>query len=415
MTADFFPAARRAARPALGKLMLAGAAAALLSGCEKPLDFDLRGNFGNALSTTDAAQKATAARPRADDRGVISYPGYQVAIARRGDTVVDVANRIGADPAALARYNGVKLDDKLRKDEVIALPTRVAEPSPATGAVATGPIQPPSNVDITTLAGGAIDRAQPAQVQTSSLDKKPQTGLEPTRHKVQRGETAYTIARLYGVSVRALAEWNGLGRDFDIREGQYLLIPVPDATAPKVQTAAAAPAAATAAATPPPGAGSPTPTPPSASKPLPRVSPPAAATPVAATPAPNLGKTQSKPAPASGGAMGFPVNGSIIREYSKGKTDGIDIQAAPGTPIKSAANGTVAAITSDADQVPIIVVKHPDNLLTVYANVDGITVKKGDAVKRGQSLAKIRSGNSNYVHFEVRKGFDSVDPMPYLR
>jgi murein DD-endopeptidase MepM/ murein hydrolase activator NlpD len=64
--------------------------------------------------------------------------------------------------------------------------------------------------------------------------------------------------------------------------------------------------------------------------------------------------------------------------------------------------------------VPIVVVKHPDNLLTVYANVDGITVKKGDTVKRGQNIAKIRDGDSNYVHFEVRKGFNSVDPMPYL-
>lgn len=112
--------------------------------------------------------------------------------------------------------------------------------------------------------------------------------------------------------------------------------------------------------------------------------------------------------------MGFPVNGSIIREYSKGKNEGIDISAAPGTAIKAAANGTVAAITASADKVPIVVVKHPDNLLSVYANVSGITVSKGDSVKRGQTIAKIRSGESNYVHFEVRKGFNSVDPMPYV-
>ena len=65
-------------------------------------------------------------------------------------------------------------------------------------------------------------------------------------------------------------------------------------------------------------------------------------------------------------------------------------------------------------QVPIIVVRHPDNLLTVYANVGGIKVKKGDKVKRGQKLAELRGGDDAYVHFEVREGFDSIDPSPYL-
>ena len=65
--------------------------------------------------------------------------------------------------------------------------------------------------------------------------------------------------------------------------------------------------------------------------------------------------------------------------------------------------------------MPIIVVKHPDNLLTVYANVGNITVKKGDSVSRGQKLATVRSGESSYLHFEVRKGFESVDPLPYLQ
>ena len=64
--------------------------------------------------------------------------------------------------------------------------------------------------------------------------------------------------------------------------------------------------------------------------------------------------------------------------------------------------------------MPIVVVRHPDNLLTVYANVSGITVKKGASIKRGQKLAQLRDGDNAYVHFEVRNGFESVDPMPYL-
>ena len=53
--------------------------------------------------------------------------------------------------------------------------------------------------------------------------------------------------------------------------------------------------------------------------------------------------------------------------------------------------------------------------MTVYANVTDVQVQKGDSVRRGQGLAKLRTGNDAYVHFEVRNGFDSVDPLPYLR
>jgi murein DD-endopeptidase MepM/ murein hydrolase activator NlpD len=75
----------------------------------------------------------------------------------------------------------------------------------------------------------------------------------------------------------------------------------------------------------------------------------------------------------------------------------------------------VAAITEDTNGVPIIVVKHAGNLLTVYSNVDNVAVRKGDSVRKGGKLAEVRSGSASAVHFEVREGFDSVDPTPYLR
>ena len=116
--------------------LLAGTAILMLTACsDQPLDFDLRGAFGNAPSTAEAAANATANRPEPDSRGIISYPGYQVAVARRGDTVASLASRIGVDPRELARYNGIQTGDLLRDGEVVALPGRVAEPS-------GGPITP---------------------------------------------------------------------------------------------------------------------------------------------------------------------------------------------------------------------------------------------------------------------------------
>lgn len=361
-----------------------------LTGCDD-LDFDLRNNFGNAPDTSSAARQATSPRPKADDRGIISYPNYQVAVARRDDTVTTVANRVGLDAAELARYNGVKTDTKLRKGEVIALPHRVSEPSLATGAVTSGPLQP-EPIDIISLADGAIQRADNGSA-TAATTNKP-SGIEPIRHKVERGETAYSIARLYNVSVRSLAEWNGLGANLSVREGQYLLIPV--ATGTVVASAASTP-----------GSGSTTPLPPSSTQPLPAE---VATTTTTAPASPNLGNQSTTNSSAK---LLYPVQGNIIRAYSA-KSDGIDIAAKAGTTVKAAEAGTVAAITRDTDQVPILVIRHKDSLLTIYANVDAISVKKGDRVSRGQSIAKVRAASPSFVHFEVRKDFDSVDPIPYL-
>ncbi len=393
---------RSAAKPPMVRALFTGVligSLGLLAGCSD-FDLDLRNNFGNAPDTSSAARSATAPRPQADDRGIISYPNYQVAVARRGDTVTDVANRIGLSPIELSQFNGIAKDAPLRKGEIIALPRRVSEPGFGTGfgtgAVTSGPIGT-GQIDISTLAGNAIDNAAaPATARAHTP-----SGVEPVRHKVERGETAYTIARLYNVSVRSLAEWNGLGANLSVREGQFLLIPVAQ------QTQAAAPLTTPITANVP-GTASVTPIPPSSTKPMPVERPTAT---VAKPESPNLGGQTTT---ASSAKLLFPVQGNIIRPYSK-KTDGISIAAPAGTAVKAADAGTVAAITRDTDQVPILVLRHSDNLLTIYANVADISVKKGDKVSRGQTIAKVRKADPSFVHFEVRKNFDSVDPMPFLR
>ena len=383
----------------------------LAAACSEPLDYDLRGQLG-AFNTTKAAQSATENRPSPDSRGLITYPSYQVAVARNGDTVADLATRIGLPATEVARFNGVETGDQLRQGEVLVLPRRAPEAS------VRGGLASPGGVDIASLAGSAIDSApqsspNPGSVTTTTLQNTPtkpaptrvQEGPEPVRHKVTRGETAYTIARLYQIPVKSLAEWNGLGGDFAVREGQYLIIPLKDQTAP--------PFAPAEESTTAPGAGSATPTPPSASAPLPAED----VTPISEArnePTPTV-KVQ-EPTRSAQSAMGYPVTGKIIRAYSKGKNDGIDISAAPGSAVKAAEAGTIAAITADSNKIPIIVVRHDKNLLSVYANVDGIKVKKGDRVNRGQTIAQLRStAEEAYVHFEVRDGFDSVNPLPYLQ
>ena len=106
---------------------------------------------------------------------------------------------------------------------------------------------------------------------------------------------------------------------------------------------------------------------------------------LAAPPSPELGDSRTA---ASSASFLMPTDGNIIRTYVKGKNDGIDIAAPAGTPVRAVADGIVAAITRDTDQVPIIVLRHADNLLTVYAGVDDLTIKKGDQVTRGQKIGR---------------------------
>ena len=380
------------------------------------LDWDFRG--GNALDTTDAARQATAARPMPDANGLISYPGYQVAVARRGDTVGSVAARVGINPAELASYNAIQSNAPLREGEVLALPRRVASTGPGTavaaggvigsGNVAAAPL--PSSgggaVSVTSIATTALDRVDSRATAPASGTRPDDSALgamAPTRHQVKRGETAFSIARMYNVSARALADWNGLGADLEVREGQYLMIPTPSGAPPakpvEVVTA--------------PGAGSPTPEPPSAAKPLPDEETKPAAQAAKDKPAsPDLGQQRTT---ASAAQFAMPANGSIIRGYAPPKNEGIDIGAPAGAPVMAAAAGTVAAITQDTAQTPIIVIRHEGGLLTVYAGVAGITVKKGDKVAKGQTIANVRSGNPSFLHFEVRRGAASTDPMPFLK
>lgn len=388
-------------RPARATLLLAVAATALTVGCNRPADFDLR-DLGNGFDTTEAALNPPN-RPRPDDRGVISYPNYQVVVAQQGDTIRGIAGRVGLDATTLASYNGVDPDAALRRDEVIALPSRVADSNAGATAIQGAPI------DVTTIAGAAIDRAGPQTITPTALPPAatapaaPVTqpsGTEPVRHQVLRGETPYSIARLYNVPVRSIAEWNGLGADLAVREGQFLLIPVAGASPPPVVPPVT-----------PPGTGTQTPVPPSAVEPLPDEDPSAPVPAEATPPAPDIGQQAE---PASNAQFVQPVSGSIIRAYAPGRNEGIDIGAAAGAEVRAAAAGTVAAVTTDTNGVKIVVIRHAGGLLTVYTHVDNLTVAKDASVSQGQVIGRVRAGDPAFVHFEVRQGTQSADPANYL-
>ncbi len=385
----------------VGWVAALGAVVAL--GACSDFDLDLR-SADNGFSTADAARQVSASRPRPDDRGVITYPNFQVAVARSGDSVADIANRVGVSPDELARFNALTPDTNLRGGEVLALPGEV----PAT----TAPAQS-REIEITTLAETAIDRAEGTE--RPSAAPQPSQADAPQRHRVERGESAYSIARLYNVTPRALADWNGLDPEMRVREGQVLTIPTAAQTARR-NAEAQEEETRTAAAAPPPGSGSSTPTPPSAARPMPEEAPSERETAAAAeAERPSPPAMAEERTEASAARLSMPLDGRIIRAYSPGRFDGIGIAGSAGSSVRAAASGTVAAITRDTNNVPIMVIRHEGDLLTVYANIDDLRVERNDRVSRGQVIATVRAGDPSFLHFEVRDGFNSVDPMPLLQ
>lgn len=385
---------RMAMRKTLGKMRLTlvlGTSALALSACinTSNLDWDLRGGGGD---TSEAARQATAAAPVPDANGILSYPDYQLAQARRGENVAAMAGRLGLNPDELARTNALRPMDPLREGELLLLPSRVAAvPQPG---LPGGPI------DITAIATTALDEAGTSA--TPGVAPAASAG-QPLTHRVSRGETAFTIARAYNVSAKALADWNQLGPDMAVREGQTLIIPIATGPAPVLETEPTLP-----------GEGSPTPEPPSAAEPLPDEDPTLAGTkPEETPPSPDLGAEAS---PATAARFAMPAEGSIIRGYDKKSNQGIDIAAPAGSSVKAAEAGTVTVISADTNGKGIVILRHEGDLLTVYVGVSDVTVAKGAKVNRGEAIGKVAAGDPAFLHFEVRNtSKESFDPMTYLQ
>ena len=65
----------------------------------------------------------------------------------------------------------------------------------------------------------------------------------------------------------------------------------------------------------------------------------------------------------------------------------------------------------------MIVIKHSQGIATVYGHNSKLLVERGDEVQQGQRIALSgSSGRSNgpHLHFEVRDGVLSVDPLEVL-
>ena len=118
---------------------------------------------------------------------------------RTGESLSTIAAQHGLDVATIQRANRLR-STRIRAGDALLIPVASAPDERYSGSV-----------------------AQRAAVRQSRVEAR-SPELERHTHVVRNGESFWTIARRYGVEMRTLARWNGMGLRDPLRIGQALVV-----------------------------------------------------------------------------------------------------------------------------------------------------------------------------------------------
>jgi lipoprotein NlpD len=227
-----------------------------------------------------------------------------------------------------------------------------------------------------------VDRTGRAAPPSAPAARPAPAAVPEETYTVKRGDTLYSIALEHGLDYRELAQWNSLEHPSRIQAGQLLRLKPEEVQALK------------------PGRGA------------------------------IIGRVEQRapesrpidaPAPAAAppGEAGFvwPAKGKLLAGFSEPRSKGIDIDGRLGDPVVAAAAGRVTYIGSGIPGLgKLVVIKHDNGFITVYAHNRDILVKEQQSVARGQKIAELGSSDADRpkLHFQIRKGSAAVDPLRYL-
>jgi len=273
-------------------------------------------------------------------------------------------------------------------------------------------------------SGGSKPGSTPSHVSGSVQGS---SDVRPEFYTVRKGDTLFSIALDQGLDYRELADWNGISDPGVIRAGQTLRLTPP-------RTASLAPLRTSPAVDGHPIGRAPQ----TGASPASRVK-----TEPKATRAPytdqtyaqlvqgtarsgsSAAKAPARPAPrqppAGEGdviAWVWPANGKVISTFNdSAKLKGISIAGKLGQPVTASAAGRVIfSGTGIRGFGKLIVIKHNDTFLSVYAHNSELLVKEGQSVAKGQKIAEMGRSDTDQVklHFEIRRFGKPVDPMTLL-
>jgi murein DD-endopeptidase MepM/ murein hydrolase activator NlpD len=358
---------------------------------------------------------------------------------KKGDTLYAISRRFKVGVAKLARINKLTTETHVKIGQKLKVPS----------------------------IGGSTAKAKAKTTTRVSSNSS-------SSHLVKKGDTLYSLARVYGVKPAAIARQNGLGSNALLRIGQRLALPqahgqkiaksnvkksVSNSTLgsdlfkpAKLVTAQTYPGTITLkSANAPKWSDVPLPQPKpgkqavqlaslgGSSSAMPAVKKPVVKK-TKLSPTQLLKKTPTKhvrkatgtgkperillpdPVKRSGDKFNWPLRGRLISNFGAKEgglhNDGINIKTTAGAEVKAADNGVVVYVGNELRGFGnLVLVKHSDDWVTAYAHNERAVVRRGQRVKRGQSIAYAGATggvNQPQLHFEVRKKGKAVDPLKYL-
>lgn len=130
--------------------------------------------------------------------------------------------------------------------------------------------------------------------------------------------------------------------------------------------------------------------------------------------------TRNATADASEYPFVWPVDGTITSRFGsrRGRPhDGVDIGAVVGAEVRAAGTGTVLFAGRKGGYGKLILIRHDNGLVTVYAHNSRLTVRQGQRVEKSQKIAEVgQTGRTTgpHLHFEVRRGVKPRNPLQFL-
>lgn len=222
--------------------------------------------------------------------------------------------------------------------------------------------------------------------QIIGLEQPP--SIKITTHQVDQGDTLYSIAWRYDLTVDVLAQINQLGDPYVIKQGQILHL---DPQSSHQQQSS------------------------STVKTIVDKAQTVGRQIVKIVKKPIASSSQVKPSMATQDfTWQAPVQGKVVEEFNpKQLRKGLVYEAKGGASVRPIGKGVVVyAGDGLRDYGKLVIIKHSSDLLSAYGHNQSILVSEGQAVEYGDSISKL--GSSGRLYFEIRKDGKPVNPKRYL-
>ena len=117
----------------------------------------------------------------------------------------------------------------------------------------------------------------------------------------------------------------------------------------------------------------------------------------------------------------WPVRGSVTTSFgiqpNKTYNNWIKIVSPARTKVKAAASGTVIFSSQLKNYGETVIIRHKDNLATVYTHLKKRYVKTDQNIKKGETIAIVGETDDNgnaYINFEIRLQGKARNPLFFL-